>query len=755
MSDLSQKKLRNISRRLLPAIAIPSVLTLLAVIGYVKFNGGASVDDLLILSVPVLGIVLIFASFLLKKFKRRIDIIRKALVELANGHSDHDLPVENNDEITEMAAAINKVSAGFRQKTEFITQIEAGNLNAVYTPLSDTDLLGHSLLKMKGALIRIKNEDEKRTWAAEGLAKFAGILQSAHDIKSLSDQVITNLVKVLQATQGAIFVLNEGDDAHLEMTACYAYNRLKYLTRRVEIGEGLVGQTFLEKQTVYLREVPDNYVTITSGLGQANPNFLLIVPLHMNQRVAGIIELASFKDFEPYKIEFVEKLGQNVAHTITNFRVNENTKRLLKESQQNTERMRLQEESLRQNQEELQATQEEISRKYDALFKQLIDLNYESKFDQLRSINSTKKRNIEYYFDIIRKQILTYAENSAVIDAMKKFKIAFNQLPDRLSPEDRSTLTGDVKRYYDSDFIPRLNENAALVASSDNYLPQDPRTLQLQRLYIAANPFPTGKKFMLSKIETDLTYNEVHSAYHPQLRSFLEKFGYYDIFLVDHETGNMVYSVFKEVDFATSLFDGIYSNTNFGRVVKAAAASENKGFVQLVDFEAYEPSYRAPASFIACPIYDHDTKAGILVFQMPINKINQVLTGDNKWEDDGLGKSGETVITGSDHTLRSVSRKLIQAPEIYFREMVSRGYSREQLNEIRKSNTSILLEKLHLGSIGKALQGETGTVLEKGDTGEDILTAYAPLDIQDVNWIILSVMTERETSQKIKDLRNK
>lgn len=755
MANNPPQKLRTISRKLLSAMLIPPALGLLAIIVYVRSVAGVPFSNMLLPSVFIIPALIIFTVLFIKKFTSRIHTVRVAMTDLSDGHSDHSLSEQGNDEIAQMAAAINKVSLGFREKTEFITQIEAGNLNASYTPSSDRDLLGHSLIRMKGSLIRIKTEDEKRTWASEGLARFAGILQSASDIKSLSDQVITHLVKFLQATQGAIFILNDGDDIHLEMTGCYAYGRLKYMTRRIEIGEGLVGQTFLEKQTAYLREIPGDYTTITSGLGEANPNFLLIVPLLMNDAVAGVIEIASFHDFEPYKIEFVEKLGQNVAHSITNFRVNENTRRLLSESQQNTERMRLQEESLRQNQEELQATQEEISRKYDALFKKLIDLTYESKFDQLKSINATKKRNVEYYFDIIRNQILTYAENGAVIEAVKKFKEAFYQLPARLPEKTLQALSGEVKKYYESDFIPKLNENAALKETSGKYLPEDARTLQLQHLYIAANRFPTGKKNMLDKADGEAAYNKVHGTYHPQLRSFLEKFGYYDIFLIDHETGYMVYSVFKEVDFATSLFDGVYSKTNFGRAVRAAAASNARDFVLLVDFEPYDPSYRAPASFIACPIYDKDTKAGILVFQMPIHKINQILTGDGNWEYDGLGESGETVITGSDSTLRSASRKLIQHPEAYFREMASRGYDEAQLNQIRKLNTSILVEKLNLNSIGKALAGETGTMLEKSDTGEEILSAYAPLDIKDVTWVIVSCVKEEETSRKIKDLRNR
>lgn len=742
-----------IPNKLLLIILFP-LLGLLSVIGYITIAHDVSVATIVLLTMIALAVVTLFTLTFVKSFSSRIRLIRNATIDLAQGDLNLSLPSKGNDEISQITEALNKVALGLKEKAEFTTQIESGNLNASYTPFSDADLLGHSLLRMKEALVRIKTEDVKRNWAAEGLAMFAGILQTAKDLKSLSEEVIKNLVKTLQATQGTVFILNETETPFLEMTACYAYDRRKYINKHIAIGEGLVGQAYLEKRIIYLKKVPNDYVRITSGLGEANPTCLLIVPLIANEVVAGVLELASFKEFEKYRIDFTEKLAQNIAHTIINYRINENTRHLLEESQKKTEQMRMQEENLKQNQEELQATQEEISRKYDALFNELIDLNYQSKFDQLKSINATKKRNIEYYFDIIRKQILTYAENSTIIEAVKQFKIAFNQLPDTLPTEKLKALSDKLQRYYDHDFIPKLNENSEILFQVEKYLPKDARTVLLQDLYISSNPYPTGKKYLLNKADADYYYNDVHATYHPQLRSFLENFGYYDIFLIDHETGNMVYSVFKEVDFGTSLTTGIYSNTNFGNVVKAAIAGTTKDFVKLIDFQGYDPSYGAPASFIACPVYDKDTKVGILVFQMPINKINQLLTGDNKWEEDGLGASGETVIVGADSKLRSISRQLVQNPDAYFSAMASRGYSTLLINQIKKANTSILLEDVKRDSVKKALQNQTGTLLEKNDLHQDILTAYAPLEIQDVNWVILSSMSEQEASQKIKRLRD-
>jgi hypothetical protein len=365
----------------------------------------------------------------------------------------------------------------------------------------------------------------------------------------------------------------------------------------------------------------------------------------------------------------------------------------------------------------------------------------------------TKKRSIEYYFDIIRNQIVTFAENKMVVSAMIEFKDAFFKLSDDHSSGRSSYMQESLRKYYDEEFIPKLNENSDDVEGVKKYLPKELITSLLQFYYISNNPHPTGQKSALDDPGDGSNYSKIHNDYHAVMRSFLEKFGYYDIFLIDHETGYMVYSVFKEVDFGTSLLSGIYSKTNFGRVVKEAAESSNVDFVKLIDFEPYDPSYWAPASFIAKPIFDNGKKIGILVFQMPINKINQVLTGNDNWKVDGLGESGETFIIGDDHLMRSIARELVEDSDAYFRYLKENGYGNETIKKIKKTGTNFLLEKIESNSVKASLEGRTGTQMEKDKFGIERLFAFAPLDIADVHWAILSCMREKEVSLRINDLQ--
>jgi PAS domain S-box-containing protein len=254
--------------------------------------------------------------------------------------------------------------------TKFIRNIEAGNLqmnqNEQVAQLAEKSEILSALFNMQERLETITQDENQRNWVTQGLAQFVEILRT-QDVEAsvLYDRIIANLVKYLHANQGGIFIVNQDnkDDIYLEMVACYAYDRKKFLHKRIDSGEGLVGQCYLEADTIYLTDVPANYVNITSGLGSATPCNILIVPLKLNNKIFGVVELAGFHIFEAYQVAFVEKLGESIAATISNIQNTHKTQELLEIAQHQTEEMRAIEEELRQNMEELTATQEETERK--------------------------------------------------------------------------------------------------------------------------------------------------------------------------------------------------------------------------------------------------------------------------------------------------------------------------------------------------------------------------------------------------------
>jgi methyl-accepting chemotaxis protein len=306
------------------------------------------------------------------------------LLSMSKGILPKEKLTEGKDEIGQMAKALNMLVKGLTNIFNFSLEIGKGNFDTHFEPLSDEDVLGYSLLDMRNELKkaaeeenRRKKEDEQRNWAAQGVAKFSDILRkSTNDLNELSYSIISNLVKYTNSNQGGIYIINDNDKDHIyiEMTASYAYDRRKFITRNIEIGEGLIGRCYQEKEKIYLTEVPHDYIKITSGLGEDNPRALLIVPLIYNDVIYGLVEIASFNEYPGYVIEFIERIGESIAATISSSKAHIQTTLLLEQSQQQAEEMSSQEEEMRQNMEELRATQEQSSRREEELQHEVAEL---------------------------------------------------------------------------------------------------------------------------------------------------------------------------------------------------------------------------------------------------------------------------------------------------------------------------------------------------------------------------------------------
>jgi len=311
-------------------------------------------------------------SLLLKPISRQLAHLSVRLKQLAQGEIPTYVKVTDKSELGNLANSLNGLINGHKSTTEFAQQIEQNKLDFEFKPLSKNDQLGMALLQMRESLKKAQHEEAKRkeednirTWINVGLAKFGDILrQNNNDLSLLADSVIQNMVNYLNANQGGIFMVKENEsEKYLELLSAFAYNRKKFLQKTIMLGEGLVGTCAVEKQTIYLKEIPNDYIAITSGLGEATPTSLLIVPLKLEDEIFGVIEIASFNEFAPHQIEFVEKVSESIASTLNSVKNNIRTRELLEQSQQQREEMTAQEEEMRQNMEEMQATQEEMQRK--------------------------------------------------------------------------------------------------------------------------------------------------------------------------------------------------------------------------------------------------------------------------------------------------------------------------------------------------------------------------------------------------------
>jgi GAF domain-containing protein len=310
-------------------------------------------------------------------FVQKVLVPFAALEQNVRGqHQNFDL---QPNEIGSLTHEVNEILEQLKDAAEFIAAIGEGRLDIDYAP--GKNKLADSLINMQEKLKKMNLEEQRRKWSNEGLTKFVDILRSSNDdISVLGDRIISTLVQYTGSNQGGLYTLNDEDEnnKHLELVSLFAFNAKKFQQQKVRLGEGILGQTFLEKETTVLNEIPEEYIRITSGLGEANPRSILLVPLKVDQQVYGIVELATFDTYEEHEIQFVEKLGETIASTLASVKASQKNKHLIEQFQQQTEEMRAQEEEMRQNMEELQATQEEIARKEKDYLRKIEQLEAEA-----------------------------------------------------------------------------------------------------------------------------------------------------------------------------------------------------------------------------------------------------------------------------------------------------------------------------------------------------------------------------------------
>ena len=301
----------------------------------------------------------------------------------------------------------------------------------------------------------------------------------------------------------------------------------------------------------------------------------------------------------------------------------------------------------------------------------------EQAFNQLVSIRNVKKTNIEDWFNERAANMNQLIGSPVVVNAIKELKIAFRE-------------SGAEK---------------------------------VRDLYITKNPFPAGKKLEYFDAKDGSSYSSLHAKYHAFFKNFLEGYGYYDIFLVDAENGDVLYTVFKELDFGSNLVTGTYNTTNIARLFKEVnSANFTNKELKLVDFESYAPSNGDPAAFLASPVYDGNQKIGAVIFQLPINKIDTVMQ-----ERAGLGETGETYLVGTDKLMRSNSR---------FSE-----------------KATILTNKVDTVAVKEVIEGRTDYKIINDYRGVPVLSAYAPFDVFGLKWAIVAEIDKAEAFKSIDTLK--
>ncbi|MCC7388702.1 MAG: PAS domain-containing protein [Phycisphaerales bacterium] len=338
----------------------------------------------------------------------------------------------------------------------------------------------------------------------------------------------------------------------------------------------------------------------------------------------------------------------------------------------------------------------------------------------LTSIREARTAHISQFMGFVHDQIKTFASDRMIGEATAEFAAAFRAVGET-QESDLTPSKQVVRGYYDTEFRSRAEDNGLAWTGADAYMPGSASGLLLQRSYIVDNPNPVGSKHRLDAAAGESEYNTAHAANHPVIREYLEEFGYYDIFLVDLQ-GNIVYSVFKETDFATNLLDGPNRDSNLARAYRTAMNAP-VGQVTIEDFQAYAPSYGAPAAFTGAPVFLDGERVGVALFQLPVGRINEVVGALA-----GLGETGQAYLVGDDRLLRTDAR---------FSE-----------------KSTILVAKADTEAAGLAAGHEAGTMMQTGMNGEPVLAAYGPVEVEGLHWSLIIEMNEAEVLEPVMALRS-
>ncbi|MCL1469982.1 adenylate/guanylate cyclase domain-containing protein [Argonema antarcticum] len=371
--------------------------------------------------------------------------------------------------------------------------------------------------------------------------------------------------------------------------------------------------------------------------------------------------------------------------------------------------------------------------------------------EQLEGISNTKAEQFESYFENLNSQVGMLAADGNIVKAMVELNAGYRILESNFIPPEWDKA---LDAYYNEKFFPQLQKNLyPEVLNPSVYIPTAQAARYLQYYYIASNPNTLGKKDKLLDAGDGSDYTKAHAKYQKIFAGIVQKFGYYDVFLINHKTGDIVYSYFKETDFATTRLQGFYSQSSLTSLVQAVQTNPTQGSIQVADFKPYRPSYNAPAAFIATPIYSGSNMIGILAVQIPIEKMDKAISRNNNWEGSGLQKTGEAYLVGPDFLMRSTSRFWVEDPKKYQNVVRNMGTDKRTLELMENFNTTIALQKINSPAAKAALEGQQGMMVNRNYRGVEVLSSYAPLQLNGLNWAILAEIEVGEAYRPLYNLQ--
>jgi len=357
--------------------------------------------------------------------------------------------------------------------------------------------------------------------------------------------------------------------------------------------------------------------------------------------------------------------------------------------------------------------------------------------NHLQSVRHSKTSGLMALLEALRDQVISLSDGKLAGEAMVNFKQSYRALEDEKLTEEQEE---ELRNYYATKFLPQLQNNLGNTTHPDQFVPADPIQRYLQYHYMVA-----------AATADDSLYGLAHTANHERFDRVGSMFGYEDILLIDDDTLEIIYTLRKRPDFATSLRDGPYASTNLAKAADALSRARDRDTFKVVDTELYRPNFGLPVGFVLSPIFNGSEMVGILALEFPIDRIVHLLTGNFEWEREGMGKTGECYVVGPDFTMRSRSRFMVEDPQTFFRQLRTSTVTPSVLEQIKRQGTVLNQLPVKTYSTEQALLGHDGITMINDYRGVPVLSSYGPLDLNSLRWAVVAEMDVAEAYQPIYD----
>lgn len=368
-------------------------------------------------------------------------------------------------------------------------------------------------------------------------------------------------------------------------------------------------------------------------------------------------------------------------------------------------------------------------------------------YDQLTSVRDARSNAINSFFTGLKRSVVLNSLNATSTQAMTELTAGYEELNRAsVTPADQRSIDA----YYNDVFLPELRKNADGEVTADSFEPRSNAQRYLQARYTTqTDDFDEAIK--VDDAGDGSAWSAAHAKYHNFFREVVLQNNFEDAMLVDPD-GNVVYTAYKGVDLGTNLLTGPYRDSQLTTSYREVLRSNTTNAVAITDFEPYTPSYDVPTAFGLSPIGSNGKLLGVLVVQLPVSSINATMTAGGQWASAGLGATGESYLVGPDQTMRSTSRPLLEDPAAYRAAAVGNGTPPALADRIVEEQNPILRQPIRSGSVTAGLRGQTGTEVETDYLGRQVLTSYAPVAQDGVNWVVVAQIDEAEALRPVQNL---